>query len=478
MKTSIRGMGAIKEGEIEIKPLTVFIGPNNSGKTWTAYGISSIVSQFSWGKYTELYLNSSLEEKYAEIEQTIETLLNNRNASIDIVSFFKNNLDFYFNNLAKLSPLWMSEFLATNTVSFEDLSFKIDAQNEAKYALDKLLCKSINVKICFDKEKESFLKIHKEEKSPVISFDVSTEINEEVSTHIRYSLCRFIFQYMNQSLYRNVRYLPAERTGFVVLLASGIKDKMEIEEKNNEKVEDNSLEDNSSEDNEIETLMPYPIRDMINLLFIIKQPSEMNEILKERMENKKLEKFFNLSTIFETKVMGGKLKYEEGAVIDGVSNLYYRFKEREDLPLEMSVVSSTIKDLTPLSIYLKCFLNEGELLVIDEPEMNLHPANQARFMEFLVMLVNSGIKVMITTHSPYMTNHLESLIKAYNSKKQDLESLFYLGSRDAFISKEDVSVYYFGKKGIENILGENGNIDLDSFSEVSRDISEIYYEIE
>lgn len=476
MKTSIKGMGAIKEGEIEIKPLTVFIGPNNSGKTWAAYGTSSIVSQFSWGKYTEFFLNNSLEENYSEIEEMVETLLNNRIARIDIIKFFENNLDFYFNNLAKLSPLWMSEFLATNTVSFDNLSFKVDAQNEIKYAVDKFLYKSIDVKIFFDEEKEAFLKIYKEEQNSVAFFDISDKASKGMSKDVRDAIYSLLFQYMNQSLYKNVRYLPAERTGFVVLLASGIKDKMKemkVEEKSSEKVEDDS-----SEDDDVETLMPYPIRDMIHLLFIIKQPFEMNELLKKRMENKKLKKFLNLSTVFETKVMGGKLKYEEGAVINGVSNLYYRLKEREDLPLEMSVVSSTIKDLTPLSIYLKCFLNEGELLVIDEPEMNLHPANQARFMEFLVMLVNSGIKVMITTHSPYMTNHLESLIKAYNSKKKDLENLFYLGSRDAFISKENVSVYYFGKEGIENILAENGDIDLDSFSEVSRDISEIYYEIE
>ena len=59
MKIFVKGMGAIKEGEIEIKPLTVFIGPNNSGKTWAAYGISSIVSQFSWGKYTRFYLRNN-----------------------------------------------------------------------------------------------------------------------------------------------------------------------------------------------------------------------------------------------------------------------------------------------------------------------------------------------------------------------------------------------------------------------------------
>lgn len=469
-------MGAIKEGTIEIKPLTVFIGPNNSGKTWAAYGTSSIVSQFSWGKYTEFFLNNSLEENYPEIEEMVKILLNNRTARIDITKFFENNLDFYFNNLAKLSPLWMSEFLATNTVSFENLSFKVDAQNEIKYALDKFLCRSIDVKIPFDEEKEAFLKICKEEKNSVAFFDISDKVSKDMSKNVRDAIYSLLFQYMNQSLYKNVRYLPAERTGFVVLLASGIKDKMKemkVEENNSEKVEDDSLEDD-----EVETLMPYPILDMIHLLLIIKQPFEMNRLLKKRMGDEKLEKFFNLSTVFETKVMGGKLKYEEGAVINGVSNLYYRLKEREDLPLEMSVVSSTIKDLTPLSIYLKCFLNEGELLVIDEPEMNLHPANQARFMEFLVMLVNSGVKVMITTHSPYMTNHLESLIKAYNSKKQDLENLFYLESKNAFISKENVSVYYFGKEGIENILAENGDIDLDSFSEVSRDISEIYYEIE
>lgn len=474
MKTSIKGMGAIKEGKIDIKPLTVFIGPNNSGKTWAAYGISSIVSQFSWGKYTEFYLNNLLEEVYPEIEQTIEILLKNKNAKIDIVKFFETNSNFYFNNLAKLSPLWMNEFLATNTVSFENLSFKINAQrDEIKFAVDKLRCRCIDREIFFDKKKELFLKAHKKGKDSFIFFSISEGVNEEISKKIRYLLFKWIFQYMNQSLYNNVRYLPAERTGFVVLLASGIKEKIKTEEKNEDRVEDNL-----SEDDEGEILLPYPIIDMINLLFVIKKPSGMNKLLKKRMENKNLKNFFNLSTIFETKVMGGKLKHEKGAAINGVSNLYYRFKDREDLPLEMSVVSSTIKDLTPLSIYLKCFLNKDELLVIDEPEMNLHPANQARFMEFLVMLVNSGIKVMITTHSPYMTNHLESLIKAYSSKKQNLESQFYLESKDAFISKEDVSVYYFGKGGIENILGENGEINLDSFSEVSRDISEIYYEID
>jgi predicted ATP-dependent endonuclease of OLD family len=468
-------MGAIREGEIEIKPLTVFIGPNNSGKTWAAYGISSIFSPFSWNIYTEAYIKGSLEEKYLEIEQLMETLIDKKSASIDIVKFFEDNWDSYFNNLAKFSSSWMSKFLATNTVSFENSSITIDVKDKIKHAMDTLVCRSIDTKIPFDKDKdkELILRVYKEKKESSIFFEISDKINEKLSKAIRYSIHALIFRYMNQALYPNVRYLPAERTGFVVLLASGIKEKIKNEEK-----KDVIVEENSSDSDNIEFLMPYPIQNMFKLLYIIKEPGRMNETFKKRMEDKKLKKLFDLATVFETKVMGGKLEYEEGTTNKGISNLYYRFQEKADLPLEMSVVSSTIKDLTPLSIYLKCFLNSDELLVIDEPEMNLHPANQARFMEFLVMLVNSGINIMITTHSPYMTNHLESLIKAYNSKKSGLESLFYLGSRDAFISKENVSVYYFGKEGIESILKEDGDIDLDSFSEVSRDISEIYYEIE
>ena len=35
-------LGIIKKAEIGIRPLTVFIGPNNTNKTWLAYGIYSL----------------------------------------------------------------------------------------------------------------------------------------------------------------------------------------------------------------------------------------------------------------------------------------------------------------------------------------------------------------------------------------------------------------------------------------------------
>jgi predicted ATPase len=44
----------------------------------------------------------------------------------------------------------------------------------------------------------------------------------------------------------------------------------------------------------------------------------------------------------------------------------------------------------------------GSLLIIDEPEANLHPDWQVRFAEFLSLLnAKFGIRSLLNTHSPY-----------------------------------------------------------------------------
>ncbi|WP_165774562.1 AAA family ATPase [Candidatus Viridilinea mediisalina] len=42
MKAIIQNLGSVSAAEIELKPLTIFVGPNNAGKTWTAYTLASL----------------------------------------------------------------------------------------------------------------------------------------------------------------------------------------------------------------------------------------------------------------------------------------------------------------------------------------------------------------------------------------------------------------------------------------------------
>ncbi len=59
------------------------------------------------------------------------------------------------------------------------------------------------------------------------------------------------------------------------------------------------------------------------------------------------------------------------------------------------------------------------LLVIDEPEVNLHPAWQLKFANFLVLLNKElDIQILLTTHSPYFLKAIETYSKHYDNFKE------------------------------------------------------------
>ena len=48
--------------------------------------------------------------------------------------------------------------------------------------------------------------------------------------------------------------------------------------------------------------------------------------------------------------------------------------------------------------------------MIDEPELNLHPANQRLMARLIARLVNSDLRVIASTHSDYLVREINSLI--------------------------------------------------------------------
>jgi ABC-type multidrug transport system ATPase subunit len=72
--------------------------------------------------------------------------------------------------------------------------------------------------------------------------------------------------------------------------------------------------------------------------------------------------------------------------------------------------SSAVRSLLDIGFYLRHIAEPGHLLMVDEPELNLHPENQRRVARLFARLVNLGIKVFITTHSDYLVKELNTLI--------------------------------------------------------------------
>jgi len=78
-------------------------------------------------------------------------------------------------------------------------------------------------------------------------------------------------------------------------------------------------------------------------------------------------------------------------------------------------------------------LVKNSVLILDEPEVHLHPKWQLKMAELIVELVKNGVKVLVNSHSPYMIEALQRY-----GEKADIVSDFYL-AEDGFISKVDDS---------------------------------------
>jgi hypothetical protein len=80
------------------------------------------------------------------------------------------------------------------------------------------------------------------------------------------------------------------------------------------------------------------------------------------------------------------------------------------LKLGLGETSSAVRSLLIIWYWLKYQAKSGSMLMIDEPELNLHPDNQRRLARFLARLVNLGVRVFITTHSDTIIREFNTLI--------------------------------------------------------------------
>ena len=97
------------------------------------------------------------------------------------------------------------------------------------------------------------------------------------------------------------------------------------------------------------------------------------------------------------------------------NQLYYTPKGTRS-KLTMVESSSSVRSLLDLSFYLNCIAEKGDLLMVDEPELSLHPENQRRIARLFARLINLGVKVFITTHSDYIVKELNTLIMLNHDK--------------------------------------------------------------
>lgn len=118
--------------------------------------------------------------------------------------------------------------------------------------------------------------------------------------------------------------------------------------------------------------------------------------------------------------------------LESIMNGSFRFDDEDNVfifdsdigPIELKNVASGYKQLGMLQLLLSNnYISEGTWLIIDEPEINLHPSMQVKLAKILIKMANElNIKIYINSHSPYIIEAIEVYSK--KEKMEDKTSFF------------------------------------------------------
>ena len=78
--------------------------------------------------------------------------------------------------------------------------------------------------------------------------------------------------------------------------------------------------------------------------------------------------------------------------------------------LPLTSASSMVSELAPVVLYLRHVVSLDDLLIIDEPESHLHPAMQVAFTRQIAAIAGAGVRILLTTHSEWVLEALGNVV--------------------------------------------------------------------
>lgn len=113
-------------------------------------------------------------------------------------------------------------------------------------------------------------------------------------------------------------------------------------------------------------------------------------------------------------------------------------------PVDLTSVGVGVSQLLPVMVM--CLLAEaGSLILLEQPELHLHPALQQRLGDFLLACARSGRQLIVETHSEYLVSRLRRRIAEDESGRLlDALALYFVEQRDDASEFRGVAVNEFG----------------------------------
>lgn len=418
MKLSIENIGIIKEASININGLTVICGENDTGKSTIGKSLFALIKgivgfeeEFQEDISYELFNNlRQLNRLITSNIMNNDFLQENQNEILEkIYSHFRSP------SILASSSMFINKIILEDMINLQEIieqlkenkNIDIDTYNQFSFYIHQ--CNEIweqNLDID-KKQKKAIEKAFFSEFQSLVMDNSKISLNlEEFDTYLDITFnenCKIENSTLNINYYpwRDITYIetPTIIQFFKLILGARV---------------------NLSESNRARETVPLHTKDLTRKLF----NSDAFGISEE----------FNV--IHET-------------IEKAIQGNFYYDKKQKDFILERNKksipsmdIASGIKSLGMIDILVKNnILNIDDILILDEPEINLHPEWQKLYAEIICKLVKLGIKVLVVTHSPYMV----SALHYYSEDNSEIMRNFYLSK------KKDNGIYFSDET--DNVMG-------------------------
>lgn len=418
MKVKIKNLGILKQAEFSLGNLTIICGGNNTGKTYATYSLFGFL--YTWRRLL-------MSPKFG-LKEKIDQLLSDGVISLDLQEYVQQ-CESILTTGCQRYVRQIPEVFAANEERFKNVDFQIELnfdniQFKKKYER-KISTATLEI-----------ISISKPEDEPYLSITLLTE-TEKINLPVHF-LEDIIYDSIQDIIFSQFFPRPfiasAERTGAAIFRKelNFARNRLLEEISKNSNFDPTELLFNVSQD------YALPVKENVDFTRQIETIVKKTSFIAE-----------NHPSILEdfADIIGGQY------MITSNDELYYIPKGKK-LRLSMDESSSAVRSLLDIGFYLRHEARIGDLLIVDEPELNLHPENQRRVAKLFARLINIGIKVFITTHSDYIIKEINTLIMLNQEKPHLKQIAAEEGYRQEELLSADQVKVYIAEQALEMLKGK------------------------
>lgn len=380
IKFIFKNIGAIESAEFTLNDLTMIVGKNSTSKTYLTYIIWGFLD-FIYTDYISHHTNQYIKF-VLNADGTIKPEINITEFTNSINDFISKVINDYKHGYVQQVLALSSQMLFSKKFDFDCNVANIKIDYSQKLDLNFVIGNDVNVN---STQNGSILTI------VVISPDKDKE--KQYATNIAANIAFQITKYLVKQIFPKPFIITSERTGISIFYR-------ELDTRRSALIEALIDTDNKNINKDISMIANhvsrYPVPVSRNMQFI-----------RDLFDHNQQAKIHQNSKIYMTNnISKGTYSF------DKVNNqIFYQFTQGEQIVnIPIYNTSSSVKSLLMLDAYINYVAEAGQILIIDEPELNLHPDNLRHMARLLAMLVNNGVKLLFTTHSDYIIKELNNLI--------------------------------------------------------------------